>query len=112
MKKYFILGIVVLLTAIFLCLSLEQGSKAGIDYLAFYGTAKAGATVCAEGPCLRCTTADSTNWYRIYLPRDEECRGWYHITDYCVSDDAYWNGYFAQQVNLCVPNPPIYCECE
>lgn len=119
MKKYLFLGIImVLLVAVILPLSWIQGVKASsgkdsipLDPIAFYGTAKAGKTVCASGSeGTYCTTAGGNNWYLLRIP--SYAVGMYFICDGCQSANRFWDGYNGQRVDFCVSIPGhVDCPC-
>jgi hypothetical protein len=99
MKKYFILGIVVV-AVVAVWLSWSQGQMApdggGGDLPAFYGTAKYGrmVTACKKPdmfPC-RSTNATSENWYILRLPKDLDWYGTYIVDDGtgCTPQEGVW----------------------
>lgn len=114
MKKYFILGIVVVaLVAIWLSLPSGQvgAQGSGEPAEAFYGTATTGFTVTAckypeHSPCFQ--DIAQFNSYSIYIP--EENHGFYEIGDGCQTEYAGWYGGPPVEVNLCV-NYPGQPEC-
>lgn len=114
MKKYFILGIIVIaLVAIWLILpSAQMGPRgAGPPAVAFYGTATTGFTVTACGypqhfPCFE--DIAEFNYYLIYIPQGNE--GYYEIGDGCQTKYAGWDGDNPQKVDFCV-NYPGQPEC-
>jgi hypothetical protein len=110
MKKYVILGIIVLALATSFLIITKQDSTA--DMPSFYGTAEAGRTVYAclqpVGRCFQ-TTANANNNYSFpstLLPGD------YNLTDNCGNVGATYSG-SPVRVDFCVPNPPWEeCPCD
>jgi len=116
-RKYILPGIVVVaLVALWLSFSSGQvGTQgAGQPTLAFAGTATAGWEVVAcklpdFEPCYR-ATADSANWYAIYIPAG--LAGMYHLSDGCENFQRFWNGVTIERVDFCIHSDPDYCTCD
>ena len=107
MKKYYILGISVVVIAVLFSLSLKQESPAAVipRPCDFYGTAPAGSIVTAcmlpnNSPCYK-TTAGSTNTYCLYVGQEE---GTYLLTNGCYQIVSTYSG-TAVECNFCVPTP-------
>lgn len=90
----------------------QVGTQGGGELaLAFYGTATTGymvtACMCPEGtPCY--DDIAQFNHYQIYIPTDQT--GGYQISDGCQTFFGFWNGLYAQEINICV-NYPGQPEC-
>jgi hypothetical protein len=108
MRRYIILGIIVLVLAASFLLLMKQDSSALIP--SFHGTAKAGRTVYAcMQPVGRCyqTTANANNYYTF---PSTILHGDYSLTDGCQNGGGTYSG-SPVRVDFCVPNPPEECQC-
>jgi hypothetical protein len=113
MKKYFILGTIIVLAALMLSFTVKQDSIADNKPPAFCGTVKQGVTVsaCLQSPPYRCFygVGNQNNRYCISIP--SIYAGWYFVTNGCTGTTAYWNGSTTTTVDFCVPMPPLECPC-
>jgi len=112
MKKYFILGILLVIIGLMLSFSFKQVLTADDKPTVFYGTAKAGKTVTA---CLDCedvicysAVAGSNNMYYI--------KTYYPVSgSYCITDVCWWTGATYSgtpvRVDFCVGTPGNPCKC-
>jgi hypothetical protein len=122
MKKYFILGIVVV-AVVAVWLSWSQGQMvpdgSGGDLIAFYGTAKEGriVTACKQPNGMPCksTTATGANWYILRLPTEDPI--WYgtYIVDDgtgCTPQEGVWNQlHWGTRIDFCT-GEPSECPCD
>jgi len=113
MKKYFILGISVLVIAILVSFAFKQEPSAGTPgelVQSFYGTARVGATVHAclqpyNSPCYEAVAGK----FGYSFPEDIE-QGDYWLTDGCWNTGATYSG-TPVRVDFCIPTPGNECLC-
>jgi hypothetical protein len=111
MKKYFILGVSLIVIAVIISFSLKQESPARIaPACSFHGSALAGKTVyvCPSGGGTCYQTG--ANKYNQYCMDVDIPFGSYWVTDGCTSGGGTYSGQ-PVQVNLCVSTPGNLCAC-
>ncbi|MGB2770200.1 MAG: hypothetical protein WBC88_10785 [Candidatus Zixiibacteriota bacterium] len=114
MKKYLILGTVVLALAA-VCLFFSWESAPTADHpTAFYGTATNGRQIWAhqqQFPFNSYSDYAQFEHYSISIPSIQT--GTYLITDGCQTFYGYWNGSNSSEIDICVDRPgePGYPDC-
>ena len=112
MKKYLVLGTVVVVVAMLLSPSFKEESTAELGP-SFWGSAKAGRTISATfypggWPSYE-TVADANNMYRF--PHNI-FYGTYNLTDGCQNHGGTYSG-SPVRIDFCIPDPPLYnCNCD
>lgn len=114
MKKYLILGTMVLALAAVCLLSFWESAPTADQPLAFHGTATNNRQIWAhqqQFPFNSYHDYGQFEQYQIYIPSIQA--GTYLITDGCQTFYRWWNGTDHEHADICVDRPgePGYPDC-